>query len=182
MSMSNGQLPDHLIKRQPSAPPPPPTPTHTLHPAAQEAAVIYSTALVERDQIRAELVRVRQEAFDEIQRVRKLAAQEVDKLTNDLEVERRHCSELQFQLDQVIEKRDYFQRYAIEIHTHLDHIAASANAARDRALKVAEEDQAKLPPKPAPDAPPIGGLGFDEEIAAIAQKFKPREETEYDHK
>jgi hypothetical protein len=181
MSMSNGKLPEHLIQRQPAAPPPP-TPQHTLHPAAQEAAVIYSTALIERDHIRAELTRVRQEAFDEIQRVRKLAQQEVDRLSNDLEIERRHCSELQFQLDQVTIKRDYFQRYAIEIHTHLDHIAASANTARDRALRVAEEDQEQLPSpaKPAQEAAPIGGLGFDEEIAAIAKKFKPKEESDYD--
>jgi hypothetical protein len=75
----------------------------------------------------------------------------------DLEVEQRHCQELQHHIDVVSERRDYFQRYAVEVQTHLHHIAAAATAARDRALDVTR----------VPEMAPVNEI--EQDIAAIAK-------------
>lgn len=101
--------------------PPAQSQSYDLHPAAKEASITYSEALKERDRLRMQ----------------------VQQLANDLEVERRHCNELQHTVDREREARSYFERYAVEVNTHLDLIASSAIKARERSMDMAKKQEAK---------------------------------------
>ena len=99
-----------------------------IHPAALDAVVAWNNLHRERDQLEAALHRTR----------------------NDLEVANRHIQELQYQLDQVTERRDYFQRYSVQASTDLQHIVTAAHniisaaqTARDRSLEVAKLPEAE---------------------------------------
>jgi len=97
-----------------------------------------------------------------------------NKLLGDLDVERRHNRDLQAMLGRETERADYFQRYAVEAKTHLEHIKASAITAHERALEVANHKQQRV------EAPAVSGAitdQVDNEIAAIAQKFAPKQES-----
>jgi cell division septum initiation protein DivIVA len=87
-----------------------------LHPAAQEAARVYSDAL----QMNASLQR------------------KVSQLQCDLEVMTRVNQGLEQQLREMTESRDMFQRYAVEMQTHLQHVVHAATTAMDRSLAVSE--------------------------------------------
>ena len=117
-----------------------------LHPAAQEAAAMYSHALEAVDRLEAENIQ----------------------LKNDLEIERRHCNELQHQLDHVSERRDYFYRYAIEVRTHLQTIVQSATMADNRALEVAKNE----PTKPQIEKP---ADALEQDLADAVQTLKKAE-------
>lgn len=103
-----------------------------IHPAALDAVVAWSNINKERDQLEALYHRTK----------------------NDLEVANRHIQELQYQLDQVTERRDYFQRYSVQASTDLQHVVtaaqniiAAAQTAMERSLEVA-----KLPEPSAVEA------------------------------
>ena len=117
-----------------------------LHPAAQEAAAIYSNALEAVDRLEAANVR----------------------LANELEIERRHCNELQHQLDSASERRDYFYRYAIEVRTHLQTIVQAATMADNRALDVARSEpkgQIEKAPESCPET-------LEHQIADVLKTIK----------
>ena len=97
------------------------------------------------------------------------------KLLNDLDVERRHCHDLQNMLGRETERADYFQRYAVEAKTSLEHIKAAATTAHERALDVANHKQERIE---APAVTDDIGNQVDAEIAAIAQKFAPKQEPQ----
>lgn len=121
-----------------------PQPTSdNLHPAAREAAAAWSDINHELDRLRAENQR----------------------LANGWEVERKHCQELQYQLDQTIQNRDYYRAYAIEINTHLSHIEAAARAARDRSVEVAKQ----LPE--ANEEPAIDVDHIEQKLAEITKEM-----------
>ena len=124
------------------------TQARRLHPAAQEAAAMYSEALETVDRLQAENMR----------------------LAHDLEIERRHCNELQHQLDHVSERRDYFYRYAIEVRTHLQTIVQSATMADNRALEVARNEPAKSQIE-AEKTP----TQLEEELANVVETIKKAE-------
>ena len=121
-------------------------PSRRLHPAAQEAAAMYSEALEKVDRLQAENTR----------------------LSNELEIERKHCNELQHQLDHVSERRDYFYRYAIEVRTHLQTIVQSATMADNRALEVAKNE----PTKPQIEKP---ADALEQDLADAVQTLKKAE-------
>ena len=94
-----------------------------IHPAALDAVVAWSNINKEHDRLKA--------AYQ--------------KTCNDLEVANRHIQELQYQLDKVTERRDYFQRYSVQASTDLQHIVTAAHniisaaqTARDRSLEAAQ--------------------------------------------
>lgn len=87
-----------------------------LHPAAQQAAVVYSEALMELDRLK----------------------QINERLTNDLEVERRSNALLQQHLAEERTMKESYQRYAIQIKTDLSHIVDIAMKANSRAKEQAE--------------------------------------------
>jgi chromosome segregation ATPase len=107
-----------------------------IHPAALDAVVAWNNVHKERDQLEATLQRTR----------------------NDLEVANRHIQELQYQLDQVTERRDYFQRYSVQASTDLQHIVTAAHniisaaqTARDRSLEAAQLSEPAEEPSPVDD-------------------------------
>lgn len=103
-----------------------------LHPAAQEAAVAYSEAIDLAERLRLENAQL-------------LAAHsmQVSALRADLEVERRHVAELQHMLDVEREAKEQYMRYAVEVRTHLGHVAAAAIKANDVAMSMATKKQAE---------------------------------------
>lgn len=109
----------------PMAMPPRPKPAATtLHPAAQEAAAIYSKALDDLDAARATIA--------ELQNDNAVLMLRLDEVKAELGIER--------------DKRESYERYCVEVNTHLVTIATSANLARDRSLENMRER--KLDPKP----------------------------------
>lgn len=119
-------------KMEPQMPAPRLTEGHALHPAAQEAAAVYSQALEEVDRLRAELTRVREEGNETVRQLRA-----------DLDVERRSAGELQRMLDEERRRANYYHAYAVEVRTHLNHVAQAAIKANDVALKIADDDAAR---------------------------------------
>lgn len=104
----------------------PPMPRQ-LHPAAQSAAADYSDAL---ERLETE------EAAN-------------DQLRADLTVERRHVADLTRLLDAATERADQYQRYSIEVRTHLVHLVSSAKSAHECAMDFAENPPQALPPREA---------------------------------
>lgn len=82
-----------------------------LHPAAQQAAVVYSEALMELEQLRRMLERA----------------------NLDLEVERRANEQLKATLAEERASKEMYQRYAIQVRTDLGHIVDIAIKANARA-------------------------------------------------
>ena len=115
-----------------------------LHPAALEAVAAWNNLHKERDQLEADIYKTR----------------------NDLEVANRHIEELQHQLDRVTERRDYFQRYAVQANSDLQHVVSAANnlvhaakSAMERSLEVAHLPE----PEPLED--------IEQGLADIAQQL-----------
>src|SRR5258708_2504064 len=79
-----------------------------------------------------------------------------------LEVERRHVAQLERMLNEESASKTKFQRYAIAVGTHLEQIAAAANAAHQKGLTFAKSNEpiaaspGSAKPSPATDdeAPP----------------------------
>ena len=123
---------------------PPGAPSHrALHPAAQEAAAQWSDMLIELEAVRAQN----------------------EQLRVALEVERRHRASLQHELAAVGDKKDFFQRFSVEINTHLDLIAQAAVSARQRALEMAQK-HGKLDDEPTQAA----AAQHEEEVSIEQEK------------
>ena len=159
----NGQskmpTPTNPKPKPPAAQPAPPP--SGLHPEAMRAAADWS-----------DLCRLRDRLLDENQQLR-----------NAIEVDRRQITELQHQLDRVTERADFFQRYAVEIGTHLDLIATSAVKARERAIEMArrpeplqqeEEDDLTNFREVDEPAPPKSPELLEQDIQNIARRFGPK--------
>lgn len=105
-----------------------PTPA-TLHPAAQEAAVIYSRALEEVDSLKRELAEVTTRTNATIEDLR-----------NALELERRYSTDVNKMLDTERRLKERYMRYSVEVKTHLGHVAMAAVKANDVAMQIANEE------------------------------------------
>jgi len=92
-----------------------PTPPDMLHPAAQEAAATFSAAIKKANDLEKRLAEVEQEYA-----VLKL-----------------HASKLEEMLDEQTAQKEQFQRYSVQIKTHLDGIVRLAIAANEKSLDAA---------------------------------------------
>jgi hypothetical protein len=95
-----------------------------LHPAVQQQVQAWSSAMEELDRVKADNSDLREA----------------------LEIERRHCQELEHQLDVANRHLRDWMQYGTEISTHLAHIASSAIAARDCAAKATRSDSGEPVP------------------------------------
>lgn len=80
-------------------------------------------------------------------------------LTADLAVERRHVADLQRLLTSATGRGDRYQRYAIEVKTHLEHIVTAATRAHHLALDFADN--------PPPAREPAAVETVEEAIAGM---------------
>jgi hypothetical protein len=115
-------MPQMPVVQKPTKPEAAPAPR--LHPAVQEQVRAWSHAMEELDRVKAENSDLREA----------------------LEVERRHCQELEHSIDIANRHlRDWIQ-FGTTIDTHLAHVASSALAARDCALKATRPDPGESVP------------------------------------
>ena len=124
-----------------------------LHPAAQEAAVLYSEALERAEGLRHELDTAREQF-----------RQELSILRGDLEIERRHISNLQQLLEVERAQKEQYMRYSVEIRTHLGHVAQAAIQANDIAMKIAVEGVDRAAERITDEA-----KGIDVDLDAVEQ-------------
>lgn len=110
------------MQRMPIMPAPAnPMPPRQLHPAAQEAAVVYSEALHENERLRARN----------------------SQLENGLATANKHIEHLKGLLDKEQEQCEKYRRYSVEITTHLDNIVQTAVKANARAAEFSGKPQQK---------------------------------------
>ena len=93
-----------------------PDPRHALHPAALQAAATYSDALTRVDQ----------------QNVR------IAELETALDASQRHCNMLEQRLEREVNQKETFQRYSIELRSHLTAIRSTIDSAMEAATRAAE--------------------------------------------
>src|SRR5262245_23725757 len=146
---------------------PPPLRDRVLHPAAQEAAAVYSEALEQADRMRQDLAQAKHEYMAE-----------VDALRADLEVERRTNQMLREALDVERRTKDQYMRYAVEIRTHLAQVTDAATKANDLAMVAAhaamDEPVAKQsePPVNEPPLLPPAAVDEDQRLAALEDALR----------
>ena len=117
------------------------------HPAVAEYISQWNDMANELDRVRADLERLR----------------------NELEIERRVNGELQHGIDGERAQKEKFQRYSIALNHHVATLHSIAAQALDESQKAAMEPAKKL------EAPPIGIDELEAGVAEIAAKFGPRQ-------
>jgi len=119
---------------------PPAKPMQQLHPAAQEAAMVFSETMADNDRLRGEVM----------------------KLRNELEVEKRACRELEHQLDRETQRREFFEHWATELDCQLGNISSAITSARQRGNEIARQ---RGQHKPMPDDPHDGAAEMARKFA-----------------
>lgn len=116
------------------------------HPAVAEYIVQWNDMANELDRVRAD----------------------VDRLRNELEIERRVNSELQHGIDGERAQKEKFQRYSIALNHHVATLHSIAAQALDESQRAAVSEPAKKL-----EAPPISVDELEAGVAEIAAKFSP---------
>ena len=147
-SLNSGKPEMPKVAPMPIKPNPRPTPVSPNHPAVAAHIEQWNGMAAELDRLRAEN----------------------EQLGNELEVERRHCHELQHMVDNERLQKEKFQRYAVKADTYFETLASTATMAREESYKMASEQQKKI------EGPPLSVDELEAGVAEIAAKFAPRKD------